>query len=520
MTTIAGLQECESKVLIVDDDRGLRALIERALRSRGLVPSQADCGAAALSWLRENEADLIVLDLRLPDMDAGQLIELVSSEGLQTDFVIITGYGDERVAVEMMKRGARDYLMKDEVFLERLPTVVEQVLRELSRERRLQEAENALHLLEMAVRHMTDAVIIVSGTGQSLTNEIVYINPAMEQLTGLRRDGLLGHGLAEVLGQAESAQARAQIEGSISAGRACNTRANFGHQSGRSFPVDINVAPVLDDSEAITHHVILLRDVSEKERLEQKSQNAQRMEALGQLAGGVAHDFNNVLTVILGHAELLAMDFGAESGSRESIDQISHAAQHASALTNQLLSFSRQQTMQANVFDLSAKIARTHKMIERVIGENIEFVTEYWDGPLLVCMDPAQVEQVLMNLVINARDAMPKGGQVHVTTYLKHAADLPASNGAEDGHELGYAVISVRDEGIGMTQETQQHVFEPFYTTKRVEGAGGTGLGLATVYGIVSKAGGWIEIESEPGVGSTFDIYLPVAPAADSSTNQ
>ncbi len=246
----------------------------------------------------------------------------------------------------------------------------------------------------------------------------------------------------------------------------------------------------------------------QRSRLEQQFLGAQKMEAVGRLAGGVAHDFNNLLTVINGYSHLLLARLDAQSPLRPELSEIRKAGERAASLTRQLLAFSRRQVLEPKVLDINPVVLELEKMLRRLIGENIELVTDLAPGLGRVKIDPGQIEQVIMNLVVNARDAMPEGGQVTLQTRGVEVSE-------EDKALLGeirpgsYVTLSVADNGCGMDREVQSHIFEPFFTTK--EQGKGTGLGLATVYGIVKQSGGSIWVDSEPGRGSTFRIHLPLS---------
>lgn len=252
--------------------------------------------------------------------------------------------------------------------------------------------------------------------------------------------------------------------------------------------------------------IAIFRDMTEQKVLEKQLRQAQRMEAIGQLSGGIAHDFNNLLSVILGHGELLEEQFAQCDSSSKSVQEIKKAGTHAASLVRQLLAFSRQQVMEPRVLDLNAVIIDVEKMLRRLIGEDIELGTAL--HPQLGCIkaDQGQIQQVIINIVVNARDAMPKGGKLAIKTsnveidenYAKHhPPQVPGP----------YALLEISDTGIGMEPEVQAHIFEPFFTTKEV--GKGTGLGLSTVYGVVKQSGGYIWVYSEPGHGTTFKIYLP-----------
>lgn len=252
--------------------------------------------------------------------------------------------------------------------------------------------------------------------------------------------------------------------------------------------------------------------MTERRTLEIQLRQSQKMEAVGRLAGGIAHDFNNMLTAITGHAQLLEGELPESSPLREHIDVIRMAADRSADLTRQLLAFSRKQILQPQVIDLNDVVRAMEPMLRRMIGEAIDITADLTRSLSPVFADPGQVEQVLMNLVLNARDAMPGGGTILVST---REAELSAAYFASHNVDVKpghYAMLAVSDSGIGMDGVTQARVFEPFFTTKPT--GKGTGRGLSTVYGIVKQTGGFVWVYTEPGIGSTFKVYLPLAPAA------
>ena len=246
--------------------------------------------------------------------------------------------------------------------------------------------------------------------------------------------------------------------------------------------------------------------MTEQKNLEDQLRQSHKMEAVGRLAGGIAHDFNNLLGVISGYGELMSKDMPPADRQWRRLEQIRLAADRATALTRQLLAFSRKQILQPRVLDLDVVIANLEPMLRRLIGEDVQLVTELGGGASTVFADPGQMEQVIMNLAVNSRDAMPKGGRLVLETAAA------ALDGGESRREPAappgrYVLLSVSDTGIGMDADTRAHAFEPFFTTKPI--GQGTGLGLSTVYGIVRQSGGYVSVESEPGKGTTFRIYMP-----------
>jgi PAS domain S-box-containing protein len=332
----------------------------------------------------------------------------------------------------------------------------------------------------------------------------IDVNEGFLRVTGYRREEVIGHTSAE-LKFWDRLEARAELvdvlrtEGSVR-----NREITFRTKSGEQ-----RIA--LDSSEIIEvggHKcmISILRDMTEQKSLENQLRQSQKMEAVGQLSGGIAHDFNNMLGVIIGYSEVIAERLAENDPLQKKCEQITKAAQSAASLTRQLLAFSRQQVLEPKFLDLNSIVRNMEKMLRRLIGEDISFTTAL--GPTLgsIKADQGQIEQVIINLVVNARDAMPHGGKLRIETTAvelsgeyskKHLPQLPGS----------YVLLTVSDTGVGMDTETQLHIFEPFFTTKEV--GKGTGLGLSTVYGVVRQSDGHIWVYSEPGQGTTFKVYLP-----------
>jgi two-component system, cell cycle sensor histidine kinase and response regulator CckA len=354
------------------------------------------------------------------------------------------------------------------------------------------------------LNRVRDVAVALAADGK-----ITFLNLAFEKTTGLSRQEWQGRPFASLIHSGDWAAIADLLNRLNAGGSPPALKARLLGDSGRVAAVELTGTP-LNAEGASRGSLLLARPLSDYKaeqdlprRADERTLQSQKLEALGRLAGGVAHDFNNLLTVILGYAELLKQ-YGADEHAREVGGEIQKAGERAAALTRQLLAFSRKQVLQPTVLDLNGLVLNLDKMLRRLIGEDVNLTRELHPHALLVKADPGQIEQVLTNLVVNARDAMPKGGRLVVST-----GEAPASNhGVLTAAGRGYATLTVKDTGQGMDESVLKRLFEPFFTTKEV--GKGTGLGLATVHGIVHQSGGRVEVESEPGHGSTFRVYLPL----------
>ena len=367
------------------------------------------------------------------------------------------------------------------------------------------QAEEALRRSEEYYRSLienaSDPIVVLDDAGN-----VVYESPALEKLLGVRPEDRRGRSGLELLPEEDRPELARSIQRLLREPghtEVIETRALHRDGSWRSIEA---VAKSRVDDGGKTTIVVNVRDLTVRKDLEAQLNQAQKMEAIGRLAGGVAHDFNNLTTAILGYSELMLRRLGAEDPLRRHVAEVTRAAERAAGLTRQLLAFSRKQLLQPRVLDVAEVLEHSRGLLERLIGEDIELVTRGEPGVGRVRADPVQLDQVILNLAVNARDAMPRGGQLV----------LEASNADLDedyAHEHvtvrpgRYVMLAVSDTGHGMDKETQQRVFEPFFTTK--DKGKGTGLGLSTVYGIVQQSGGYVWVYSEVGRGTTFKVYLP-----------
>lgn len=615
-----------SRILLLEDNSADATLSLRELTRAGFeIDSEiVTTSKEFIERLHSQQYDLILADYRLPDWTGLEALRWLRSSGLDTPFILVTGTLGDDLAVECIKEGATDYVLKDK--LDRLPRACRRALEEkqlrLERDRvekELRQSEEQYRLLfdtnplpmwvfdgetlaflavnEAAVRHygfsrqdffaMTikdiaaeeDIPTLPNSTlrpSEGLSSEIcrhrkkdgntidveitshpllfrgrqaelvlaqditeqkknqerlrqseerfakafrsspiaitisstldsryVDVNDAFLHMTGYGREEVIGRTADELRVWLESAERVALIQQLAKSGMVTAFPAKFKTRSG-----DIRLTEVsaeLIELDRVPCVLAITRDCTEAKRLEEQFRQAQKMEAIGRLAGGIAHDFNNMLSVIIGYSELLQEGF--ETGpARRGIDQIKTAAERAASLTRRLLAFSRQQVLSLRILNLNAVVENLSKMLRHMIGEDIELVFTLGSSLGNVRADLVQVEQIIMNLAVNARDAMPQGGKLIIETCN---ADLDATfASSHPSVRLGsYVLLAVSDTGCGMDESTMLRIFERFFTTK---GPGkGTGLGLSMVHGVVNQSGGSIWVYSKPGKGTTFKIYLP-----------
>ncbi len=375
-------------------------------------------------------------------------------------------------------------------------------------ERHLQLSEQSLRLRDRAIQEVSQGILITDPN--QLDNPIVYASAGVERITGYRQDELLGRNSRIFQGKDTDQATIEKMREAIEARHGFTSEILNYRKDGTPFWSAMSINPVRDANGVLSHFVGVQNDITERKNLEQQLRQSQKMEAVGRLAGGVAHDFNNLLTVISSYGELLLTLPGADKTVHDAAKSISDAGERAAALTRQLLGFSRQTVLQPQVLDLNAVVAETGKMLLRLIGEDILFSTVLDPTLSHLKVDPTQLDQVLMNLAINARDAMPKGGKLTIETANVMLSNEYAATHL-DARAGPYVMLAITDTGCGMPADILARIFDPFFTTK--ETGKGTGLGLAMVFGIVQQSGGCINVYSEPNHGTTFKIYFPALTA-------
>jgi len=497
------------KVLLVEDNPADARLVEELLKEESSAQiSLVHAGRLrqAIAYLQQEGFNAVLLDLSLPD-SAG-LATFVSARNAApgAPIVVLTGLVDEEMAVKAVREGAQDYLVKGQVDGRVLYQSIRYAIERHRVEGELRVSEERFRQL---AENIKEAFIVV----ELPTYTPLYVSPMWAEIWGrsidnLRRDPLLWLETIHPEDQPQVRTARQAIERGepmASVFRVVRPDHTTRWVRARMFPVF--------DAPGHPYRVAgLIEDITEARRTEEQFRQAQRMEAVGRLAGGIAHDFNNLLTAILGYADLGLTDLGASHPVARDLLEIRKAGQSAERLTRHLLAFSRRQVLQPRILDLNQVLERMDSLLRRLIGEDVALRSQLTSPLALVSADPGQIEQVVMNLAVNARDAMPNGGQLMLET-----ANVDLDDGYVSRHPGSVAgphvMLAVSDSGTGMDEETQKRLFEPFFTTK---GSGkGTGLGLSTVYGIVKQSRGSVWVYSELGHGTTFKIYLPVAVASE-----
>lgn len=464
------------------------------------------------------EHDVIVGDYRLPSWTGLEAVRWLRAHAIDTPFILVTGTLGDELAAECIREGANDYVLKDK--MDRLPFAIERCLYEQKMQVAREQAESELRRSEQQFAAIVrNAPYGICRT--SLAGEMLMANPALVSMLGYdSEDQLLGMDMAQdIYWNPGDCQKEAISESSRIQQPANGVGKENFHQSELQWrrkdgkPIFVRLAArEVRGENGEREFEGFVQDITEQRTLEREFQQAQKMEAIGRLAGGVAHDFNNLLMIIRGCAELLDYHKAQPEKVNAYLKQINDATSIAASVVQQLLMFSRKQTPEPIVLDLNSVLKFLGKMLPRLLGEDVTIEFKTGTGLHSVSADRSQVEQIILNLAVNARDAMPTGGKLEIETYNQHVDVQDAIRFGVDCSAGHYAVLALRDNGIGMDEEVKSHIFEPFFTTK--ERGKGTGLGLATVYGIVRQSGGFITVSSQPGEGSVFRVFFPRAAAS------
>ncbi|GIJ48001.1 hypothetical protein Val02_48870 [Virgisporangium aliadipatigenens] len=502
------------RLLLVEDSDDDAVLVVKRLRRAGIDVDydRVETAAAMAEALDARAPDIVISDNGMPAFSAAAALSLVRDRDLDIPFIVVSGQIGEEAAAALMRAGAHDFVLKGS--LARLPPAVDRELGEARVRGERRRAEAALHTAEERFRlvagNLRDVVFKYRIEPEPALD---YVSPAIVDLTG--------HGPAalyhdpELIFAAVDPQDREQVRRAwhMPPNRPPTTR--WRRPDGNTVWIDQRLIPIRDDTGTVTAVEGILRDVTdvvqavrEREELARQLHQAERLDSLGQLAGGIAHDFNNLLSVICSYTDFAQEELGPDHPVRPDVDSIASAARQAAALTRQLLIFSRLEPSRPETLDLNTIVVDIERLLRRTIGEDIEFVINTDPTISPVTVDRSRIEQVIMNLVVNARAAMPDGGRLEIATCAERLTDRP--------DHRNDVILTVTDTGCGMDEETRQRAFEPFFTTKS-KGTG-SGLGLATVYGVVTDAGGTITIWSQPQRGTRFTIRLPAADTTKLST--
>jgi PAS domain S-box-containing protein len=494
-----------TRVLHVEDEATDSDLVSLWLHEAGLdwEVVRVETRQAFITALEDGAFDLVLSDFQLPSFNGHEALRETRLRRPELAFVFFTATLGEEYAVEALKAGATDFVAKERP--DRLVPALQRAVRESEERAARRRAERDLQEREASFRLLFESNPHPMWVFDRETLRFLEVNLAAVGHYGYARDEFLAMRITDIRPPDEVGRAVAAVRGDMTAGVQRHT-GTWRHQLKDGRLIDVDVVAHDIEFGGRSGRLVVSHDVTERTRLEAQLLQSQKLEAVGQLAAGVAHDFNNLLNVITGYSELLLRTLPADGPGHERTEQILRAAERGASLTRQLLAFSRRQVLEPTVLDLNATLEEVKSMLTRLIGEDIKIVTSLDPALGPVWADPGQMEQVLVNLAVNARDAMPQGGALVLeTANVDLDEDYARTHpGASAGQHVR---LAVSDTGHGMDAATAAHVFEPFFTTK--PRGKGTGLGLATVHGIVKQSGGHVDLYSEPGHGTTFKIYLP-----------
>ncbi len=508
------------RILLLSDDPRDQQRLEKTLINEGLAcqMTHAKSKEKFQAALKQTQFDLVISDFALPAYSG--IAALAASKKLQPDtpFIFVSGTIGEEQVVESLKSGATDYVFKDH--LHRLGPAVRRALLETEERKERQRVEQQLRVQSSALEAAANGIILTDKAG-----EILFANKAFCAMTGYDLEEILGQTTSFIESYKHEADFSGELWKTILAGRVWHGELINRRKDGTLYNEEMTITPLRENNGGISHFIAVKQDITKRKQLEEQVYHitkrkqleeqlhqAQKMEAMSQFAGGIAHDFNNLLAVIHGNTKLVLTDENQlNEQNRQYLKKVIAATESATDLTIQLLAFGRRQAIQFQPFNLNQVISNFTKRLDRLIGSQIVLQYHYARNLPPIKADIGMIEQMLVNLIVNAGDAMPQGGQIFITTepISIDATYVEAHPEARPGE---FVCMTVSDTGTGIYPEYLPRIFEPFFTTK--EAGKGAGLGLAIVYGIVKQHQGWLVVSSQLGKGTAFKIFLPANTSA------
>jgi two-component system, cell cycle sensor histidine kinase and response regulator CckA len=492
------------RILFVENSDQDIALVLAELGRGGYEPviEQVMTAEAMRTALDEKTWDIILCDHTLPEFNSWEALRLFKESNLDIPFIIVSGTINEELAAQALRSGAHDYLDKNN--LVRLVPTVGRELHQIELRQKHRDAEEAFRKSEAQLRSIVETtpecVKIIDRDGL-----LVEMNKAGLDMVECDNLGSLKGTCVYPIIAPDYRDAFQELNEKVCQGGRGTLQFELVGLRGTRRTMETHAVPIPGPDGTLCQ-LAITRDITARLNLEAQLRQAQKMESVGHLAGGIAHDFNNILTVIQGHSTLMLSSETLKPTERDAAQQISLAAERAANLTRQLLTFSRRQIIQTRALDLNEVVGQLSKMLQRLLGEDICLHVNYAATLPPIFADQGMIEQIMMNLAVNSRDAMPKGGHLTINTSTLRVDDAYANQNS-DAFVGETVCMTITDTGCGIPEENLSRIFEPFFTTKAV--GQGTGLGLATVYGIVKQHSGWMRVQSEVGKGTTFQIYLP-----------
>jgi len=494
------------QIIHLEDDPNDKLIVRATLEQQGVHCEVIDVTTRDefVAALGRETVDLILSDYGLPGFDGLSALSLAARVRPDTPFILVSGTMGEEAAIDSLRSGATDYVLKTR--LTRLAPAVRRAIEEAHERDARYNTEAILERERKFLRALLDSLdagVVACDQDGMLT----LFNRATRELHGMKEQAIppeqwaSQYKLYRADGETPLTTEEIPLHRALQGERLRHTEITIRHREGAAHALVVSGQPIIGDGGEKLGAVVTMQDVTELKQLERQFQQAQKMEAMGLLAAGVAHDFNNLLTVISGYCQLAHSRVQPGHPVLRDIEEVAKAGDRAANLTRQLLAFSRQQVLQPRVLDLNEVIEDVEKMLRRLLGADIELRFRAAEDLGKLRADAGQIEQVLLNLIVNARDAMPDGGRITVETEnveISGASEVPSGS---------YVLLTVTDTGCGMDAKTSARIFEPCFTTKEV--GRGTGLGLSTVHGIVKQSEGHIAVQSEGGKGTTFRIHFP-----------